>query len=105
MTNPTTIVTFPDKKTDLLVKMLAAIQGSKGTLDWEDIFAGATRAADRKKQEAVAALVSSLPLPDIQMIMGIAAEEALLARSKNRVVVISEKAAHVPSKAKKRRPS
>lgn len=105
MTNPTTVVTFPDKKTDLLVKMLAAIQGSRGTLDWEDIFVGATRAADRKKQEAVAALVSSLPLADIQMIMGIAAEEALLARSKKQVVVISEQPTAVPSKAKKRRTS
>ena len=94
-------MTFPDKKTDLLVKMLAALEGSKGTLDWEDIATGAMRVAERKKQEAVAALLGSYPLTDILTIVGIASKEALLARSKNRFGVIVEQP--TSSKAGKKR--
>lgn len=103
MSNTTTVVTFPDKKTDLLVRLLAALESSHGTINWEDIFVGATRAAERKCQEAVAALVNSLPLTDILMIKEIAAREALLARSKKQVVVISEQETKLPTSKSQRR--
>ncbi len=87
----------------MFVKMLAAIEGSRGTLTWTDVAIGAAKAAERKRQEAVAAIVSTMPLTDILLIEEIAQREVAAKRSKTIVEVVSEQQTASTSKASKKR--
>ncbi len=98
-------MTFPDKKTDLFVKLLSALEGSRGSINWTDIAIGASKQVERKKQEAVAALVGSLSLQDALLVEEIAQREVTAERSKRLVEVVSEQApSSANGKGKKRRP-
>lgn len=108
MPNSPTVVTLPDKKTELFVKLQMAVDGSHGMLSWSDIAIGAARVAERKRQESVTGLVSSLPLADLLLVEEIAHRELGFAttaatKATKPVEIISDKPPSHTRKEQKRR--
>jgi hypothetical protein len=77
-----------DKAIDLFVKLQSAVDASQGLLTWSDLALGIERLLERKRQESVASLLSSMTAVELHVAKQVAHREMGFSAKPERTVEV-----------------